>query len=204
MRISIVLATMLATMVPTALFASTAGAQVEVGTGDDAGTTAPYDWAFRARSIEPRGYARIDTSLATYSDRDPSRRGYAMAQLFGVGVVPLESLVLHARGGWAFSQEPRGSEGALAANVEVGATLIERLSPAVRVAGHLSVFLPTGSAQGSDAPSHERRARMEDSARASGSTRRSSRRTSSDSRRRCRWAGCTAAWSRSSSSGSNR
>lgn len=120
----------------------------------------PYDWPFRARSIEARSYARIDTSLATYS-AEPSPHGYALSQLFGFGIAPLDFLVVHARGGWAFSREPSGSEGVIATNLEVGATLLARLAPEVRVAGHLSVFVPSGSAQGSDAPSHERRARQE-------------------------------------------
>lgn len=160
MRISMVFAiVVLATTAAATLITPGAAAQEDVANGGRAAE--PYDWAFRARSIEPRAYARLDTSLATYSDRDPARRGYAMTQLLGVGVVPLDFLVLHARGGWAFSHEPSGSEGALAANAEVGASLIERLAPEVRVAGHFSVFLPTGSAQGTAAPPHERRARTE-------------------------------------------
>jgi opacity protein-like surface antigen len=141
--------------------ATQAAAQATEGAPAEAraGTIDPYDRPFRARSIDPRSYARIDTALATYSSG--SARGYAMTQLFGFGIGVTDELVLHGRGGWAFSHEPSGVEGAVFANVEVGASWIARLAPEVRVGGHLSVFLPAGSAQGTMAPSHERRARQE-------------------------------------------
>lgn len=119
-----------------------------------------YDWPFRARAIEPRSYLRLDTALATYS-ASADARGYALTQLFGFGVAVTDVLVVHARGGWAFSREPNESEGAVFGNVEVGANVIARLAPEVRIGGHLSIFLPTGSAQGGDVSSHERRARQE-------------------------------------------
>lgn len=119
----------------------------------------PYDWPLRARSLEARTFARIDTSLATYESGD--RHGYALAQLFGFGVAASDWLVIGARGGWSFSREPSELEGTIAANLEISGSAIARLSPELRLGGHLSVVLPTGSAQGDDVPFVERRARQE-------------------------------------------
>lgn len=122
---------------------------------------APYDWPFRARSAEISSFVRTDVAMATSHQGREGRHEYAMTQLASVGIAVTDWLAPYVRGGWAFQHDRFDVEGAIFANLELGAAAFTPISREVRLGGHFAVFVPTGSGRGPSAPSFELAAQQE-------------------------------------------
>jgi hypothetical protein len=152
----------LAILLASACLPRTALAQPTEGTPAAPPPERAASFPFLARSIEPTTFVRASTALGTYADDPmPGPHGYVLSQLFSFGLAVTDWLVPYVRGGWAFSHDRSDREAAMFANVEAGASAIFRLSPELRAAAHLSLYLPFGSGQGSSTSGLEQRTRQE-------------------------------------------